>query len=492
MGPFLVNNNVFRTAFQPLCGQLANVFGRRWPVIISTAIFVLGSGVCGGAKNMDMLIAGRAIQGLGSGGINVLVEIIICDIVPLRERGNYLALIFGSLSIGTALGPFFGGLIVQRASWRWVFYLCLPVGFLALILLAVFLKVKYKKDDKLAARLGAIDWTGTAIFVASVVSVLLSLSWAGSAYPWSSFRVIVPLVLGMVGFGVFLIFEASKFCQEPTMPIHLFANRTSCVGFILAFIHMLINIWATYFLPVYFQGVLGSSPEYSGVQLLPTTLFMFVAVGMGGPLVARWGRYRPINHIGFALMTLGFGLFTRFDAETSTAEWVIFQAIEVIGGGLVVPALLPSVQAELTDADIALATSTFAFMRSFSCIWGVVIPSTVFNNRFDQLAGRISDPAIARQLNGGKAYEHATQKFLDTLTSQVRSEVISVFSDSLRLTWQLALGFSALGFALVILQKEVKLRRVLDTEFGMEDEQAGKAQNEVDEKASRALQENAG
>ena len=276
------------------------------------------------------------------------------------------------------------------------------------------------------------------------------------------------------------------------MPLHLFANRTSCVGFILTFIHGLVNIWAVYFLPVYFQGALGSSPEYAGIQFLPTMLFMFVFVGMGGRLMAKYGRYRPISHVGFALMTLGLGLFSLLDANSSRAEWVIFQVVEVAGAGLVIPTLLPSVQAELTDADIALATSTCIFMRSFSSIWGVVIPATIFNNRFDQLAGRISDPAIVDQLKGGKAYEHATKKFLDTLPSQVRAEVVSVFSDSLERNWQIATAFAAVGFLIVIGQKEVKLRQVLDTEYGLEDNQADKAQNELADEKGTTLRQNAG
>ncbi|WEW56053.1 hypothetical protein PRK78_001488 [Emydomyces testavorans] len=457
------------TALQPLFGQFANVFGRRWPTIIATALFILGSGISGGAHNMGMMIAGRAIQGLGAGGINVLIEIIICDLVPLRERGNYLALIFGLIALGTALGPFFGGLIVQHTSWRWVFYLNLPVGGLALVLLVLFLKVKYKKEESLATRITNIDWIGTIIFVGSVVSILISLSWAGALYPWSSYRVIVPLVLGFAGLIGYLCFEGSPLCQDPTMPLHLFSNRTSLTAFILTFLHSVATIWAIYFLPVYFQGVLLSTPGRSGVQLLPTILMLIPFAAIAGRILAQFGRYRPLHHAGYAVMVIGLGLFTLLDQDSSTAEWVIYQAIEAAGAGIIIPVLLPAVQAELTDKDTALATSTWAFIRSFGMIWGSTIPAAVFNNRFDQLAGRISNSAIAAQLKGGKAYEHATKLFLEKLPNNIRQEVISVFSDSLRRTWQIAIAFAALGFVLVIVAREVPLRQELDTEYGMDD-----------------------
>ena len=415
-----------------------------------------------------MLIIGRAIQGIGAGGVNVLIEIILCDLVPLRERGNYLALMFGLIALGTALGPVFGGLIVEYSSWRWIFYLNLPVGGAALALLILFLQVNYRKDMTVAARLKRIDWTGNGIFVLSMVSILIALSWAGTKYSWSSFRIITPLVLGFLGCVAFLLYERSKFCVEPTMPIRLFTNRTSATSFGLTFLHSIVTIWAVYFLPVYFQGVLASTPGRSGVQLLPTILFLIPFAAMGGGILAKFGRYRPIHHVGFAIMIIGFGLFSLLNAGSLTAEWVVYQAIEAAGAGLVIPVLLPAVQAELTEADTALATSTWAFVRSFGMIWGATIPAAIFNNRFDQLSGRISDPDVVTALAGGRAYQHATKMFLDSQQNlTVRSQIIGVFSDSLKTIWYVAMAIASLGFVLVIAEREVPLRKQLDTEFGM-------------------------
>ncbi|KAL8837989.1 MAG: hypothetical protein Q9176_005337 [Flavoplaca citrina] len=461
------------TAFQPLFGQLANVFGRRYPLIFATAIFTFGSGICGGANNIAMMIAGRALQGIGAGGVNVLIEIVVCDMVPLRERGNYLAIIFGLIALGTALGPVFGGLIVQHSSWRWCFYLNLPIGGAALVMLVACLQVNWEKETSVRTKLRRIDWIGNTLFVASVVAVLIALSWAGTVYAWSTFRIIVPLVLGFVGFTIFLFYERSTFCKEPTMPVHLFTNRTSLVAFMLTFLHSVVTIWALYFLPIYFQGVLGSSPGRSGVQLLPTVLFLIPFAATGGKLVAQFGRYRPIHLAGFAIMVIGFGLFSILSATSPTASWVIFQAIEAAGAGLVIPALLPAVQAPFSDAETALATSTWAFVRSFGLVWGATIPAAIFNNRFDQLArGRIEDPALLAVLTGGQAYQHATRQFLDSLPQEAARQVSFVFLDALKRTWHVAIAFAGLGFVLVSLEREIKLRKDLNTEFGITQKEA--------------------
>ena len=269
--------------------------------------------------------------------MNVLLEIIVCDILPLRERGKFLAPIFGIISLGTALGPFFGGPIVQYTSWRWVFYLNLPIGGVTLVLLFLFLNVHYDKKTDLMARLTRIDWIGNIIFVLTMVSILIALSWAGYKYPWSSFRTLVPLILGLLELVAFLIYEASPWCVEPTMPLHLFTNRTSTTAYALTFLHSIATISAIYFIPIYFQGVRGASPARSGVDLLLTIFFLVPAAITAGGLLSTLSRYRPLHHAGFAIMVIGFGLFSLLDASSSTAVWVIFQAIQACGVGIVLP-----------------------------------------------------------------------------------------------------------------------------------------------------------
>ncbi|KAL3291273.1 Major facilitator superfamily domain general substrate transporter [Colletotrichum asianum] len=201
-------------AVQPLFGQLSNLFGRRYLTIAIVALFTLGSSICGGANGPAMLIAGRAIQGAGSGGINMIVDIIISDLVPLRERGNCFAIILVTYGIGTAIGPLVGGIIVQKTSWRWVFYINQPVGGLSLVLLYLFLHVKWDRTSMTGDKLRRIDVIGNVILRASTVSVLIALTWAGAIHPWSSYKVIVPLILGLLGLAGFCVFEDPESSQS--------------------------------------------------------------------------------------------------------------------------------------------------------------------------------------------------------------------------------------------------------------------------------------
>ena len=221
-------------------------------------------------------------------------------------------------------------------------------------------------------------------------------------------------------------------------------------------------------MPVYFQGVLLASPSRSGVDLLPTILFIVPAAAAAGGILTKFGRYRPLHHIGYALMIISFGLFSTLDAQSSTAEWVIYQAINAIGAGLIIPVLLPAIQASLKESDTALATSTFAFVRSFGSIWGATIPAAVFNNRVNTLAQSINDPAAVALLSNGGAYEHATKDFVLSISDvTVRDQVVGVFGSALDTVWYVGIAFAALAFVLVNLEKEIKLRKELETEFGM-------------------------
>ncbi|KAI1176371.1 multidrug resistance protein fnx1 [Nemania sp. FL0916] len=476
-----VTNVFFLTsaAVQPLFGQLANIFGRRYITLIIVSLFTLGSGIAGGANNAATLIAGRAIQGMGSGGINMIVDVIVSDLVPLRERGNYTAYVLLIYFIGTALGPYVGGAIIATTTWRWVFYINLPVGGVSLVMILLFLNVKHNKEMSFAQKLRRIDYVGNILLIAATVSVLYATTYGGTREPWSSYKIIVPLVLGLLGLVAFVFLENAKFIPEPVVPPRLFTNRTSVAVFAVTFLNSALLYWILFFLPVYFQSVLGSSPERAGVQLLPAIVIAVPAAIVAVLLLAKFGKYKPLHLAGFALNTVGLGLFSLLDDKSSTAEWVIFQIIAAGGSGFVLNTLLPACQTPLEEKDQAAATATWSFVRSFGNIWGVAIPAAIFNNQFTQMSSRISDPEVAAMFTKGRAYESATASFINSFPPDIKQEIVSVYVDSLKFIWYISVVFSGLSFFIVFLEKQIKMRTELDTEYGITDEKKNDSEQAV-------------
>ncbi|KAI1441979.1 MFS general substrate transporter [Annulohypoxylon stygium] len=457
------------TAFLPLFGQIADIFGRRWLTIGIVAVFALGSGISGGAATATMLIAGRAVQGVGGGGIILMIEMIVCDLVPLRDRGRFTAVIMGLFGIVSSLGPFIGGAIAEGTTWRWVFYINLPICGLSLVLLTSFLHVNYDRSPTVAERLRRIDYSGNIILIASVTAILISLTYGGTRYSWSSWRVLFPLILGLVGLGVFMLYESSRWCVEPMTPPHLFKNRTSIVAFYLTFIHSLLSFWVLYFLPVYFQAVKLEDPNRSGVLLLPTAIVIIPGGIIGGFIMSKFGKYRPIHFAGFAFMAIGTGTFILFDENSGVALYVCLQLLAGLGSGLVLGALLPAAQAALTEKDTASSTATWTFIRTFGTIWGVSVPAAIFNSRSNELSNRIDDPSVRALISNGQAYSHATSSVLLSLETQTREQVISVFSESLKLVWIVAVAIAGVSFFAVFAERDIGLRDKLDTAYGLDE-----------------------
>lgn len=343
------------------------------------------------------------------------------------------------------------------------------MGGVALAFLVPFLQVHYEKESTFSEKMKRIDWIGNLILIPSLVSILIALNDSDTKAPWSSFRILVPLILGFLGLIVFQIYESLPYCREPTVPPRLFSNRTSLAAYILTFLHIVTSMWVMFFLPVYFQSVQASSPSRSGVQILPTFMILLPFAIVSGLVVTKLGRYRPIHHAGFAIMIIGFGLFTLLDSESTTAEWVVYQGIVASGSGIILAALLPAIQASLSEEDAAASTALFAFMRSFGAIWGVTIPVAVFNNQFDKHLYRITDPAARAQLANGQAYEHASRAFIYSFGEGIREEIVGVYTDALKMVWIVGTAICGLAFLLVFAEKEIKLRTELNSEYGMKE-----------------------
>ena len=343
-------------------------------------------------------------------------------------------------------------------------------------MLYLFLHVGYNKEMTLADRLRRIDYGGNLLLIGSTVSVLYATTYGGNLLPWSSGRVVAPLVIGLLGLGFFMWYETAPFVKDPVVPARLFRTRTATVIFVATFLNAAILYWVTFFLPVYFQAVRGSSPARAGVQMLPAVLLGIPGAIVAVLLLARFGRYKPLHVIGFGIQTIGIGLCILLDEDSSTAQWVLSQAVGALGSGFVLNTLLPAVQAQTDESDQAATTAAWSFVRAFGSIWGVAIPAAIFANRFTELAatpeGGIADPRVRAVFGEGDgAYMHALAAFIGAFPEPSRTEIISVYSRSLKLVWQIGVAFSGLSFLLVFLEKEVKMRKELETEFGLEGEE---------------------
>ncbi|KAI0890576.1 major facilitator superfamily domain-containing protein [Annulohypoxylon maeteangense] len=458
-------------AFQPFLGQLCNVFGRRWVTLCIVVIFILGSGICGGATTGNMLIAGRAVQGVGSGGIAMVFDIIVSDLVPLRRRGNYIAVILIIYSIGTTLGPFIGGAIADTGNWRWVFYINLPVGGVSFATLFFFLHVNYSREQDWVARLKRIDYLGNAILVASSAAILVALTYAGTRYAWSSWHTLVPLLLGFAGFCLFFIFETSRWApQEPVIPARLFTNRTSIIVAINTFLNSALVYWSLFFLPVYFQSVQLASPSRAGVCLIPLALFTIPSAAVGAALLSRLGKYKMIHIVGFSFFIIGRGLYTLLDETTPVGEWVVYQLLSGIGAGLLLNTLLPAFQAPLKESDQAAATASWNFIRTLGSVWGVAIPAAIFSNRVDVLIAEnsVEDPLASSLLANGGAYQYASADFVEQFSPTVQTQIRAVYRQAILRVFVVSFAFIGLAWLLALFEKDVPLRKVLETEYGLE------------------------
>lgn len=464
------------TIFQPLYGQLADIWGRKYPMMIAVLIFFVGSAICGWANNGGVLIVGRIIQGLGTGGIDLFAELILSDLVPLRQRGAYMSIKHFVFAVGTATGPLLGGAFAEH-GWRWCFWINLPVCIVSIILLWVCLRVGggvKAKDVNIIDELRKIDGWGTSLLTSTIVLILVPLSLGGASHPWTHAAVIAPLVVGILGLIAFPFWERSKYCSFPIMPPSIFSNRTSATAFALTAIHGFITYGVQFYLPPFFQAIKGSSPTQSGIEVLPTTIIIVVMAALGGPLLSKFGKYRPIHQVGFFTMTLGFMLLSTLMARnTPVGAWVVFQFLVAFGSGIIVSTMLPAVQVELPDKANGPAAGSWTFLRGTGSLFGVAIPGALFNARFSQLSPTISNEEARSQLAHGQAYQHASSTFVTKFGKVVESQIVKVFTESLRCVWIVFAIFAGVGFALTFLERQVKMRRELDTPYGLKAAKSG-------------------
>jgi EmrB/QacA subfamily drug resistance transporter len=344
------------TVTVPLYGKLSDLYGRRRLFVVSISIFLVGSALCGTAQSMGELIAFRALQGVGAGGLIPLAQAAIADLFSPRERGRYQGYVGSMWATAAVAGPLLGGTLTDAASWRWIFYINLPLGVLALLAVVKTMKIPHTKREH------AIDYAGAAALSVGVTGILLACAWGGTTYAWDSSEVLVAAVAGVLGVAAFGWIE--RRAAEPLLPLGLFRNRVFAVSSLAGLGVGAVLFGITIYVPVYMQGVLQVSATSSGVVLIPLTLGWTLASFVSGQLITATGRYRIYPLLGSTLVLVGCLLLTTLGTGSSSVVASLFLVVIGVGMGTMFQTYVIATQNRVSMSDLGVATAAIQFFRS--------------------------------------------------------------------------------------------------------------------------------
>ena len=431
------------TVVGPLYGKLGDLYGRKRVIEVALLLFLLGSALCGAARTMGELIAFRAVQGLGGGGLIVVSMAVVGDLVAPRDRGRYQGLFGGVFGISTVAGPLLGGFFVDSLSWRWIFYINLPLGAVALAVISSAFRSRQRAERH------RIDWLGTIVLGLGLSGVILYASLGGTTYGWTSAGMLVAIVGGVALLALFPLVESRA--AEPILPLELFRNETvrttSAIGFVVGF----ALFGSVTFVPLYLQIVKGHSPTGSGLLMTPMMLGVLATSTASGLLISRYGRYRAFPIAGTALAALGLFLLSRLGVETSTGVAAAYMAVLGLGLGLVMQVLVLATQNAVDHRLLGVATSGATLFRQVGGSIGVSTFGAIFTNRLGrELAQRL--PA------GAHAPAHASPALVRHLPPGLHALYVEAVAAALHPVFLTAALTMLVAFALAWRLRDVPLR----------------------------------
>jgi EmrB/QacA subfamily drug resistance transporter len=437
------------TIVTPLYGKLSDLFGRK--IVYQTAIvsFMGGSLLCGIAQDMNQLVAARAVQGCGGGGLMSLAFVILGDVLSPRERGRYMGVFTGVFAFSSVTGPLWGGLLVDTVGWRWIFLVMLPLGTIALVVTSIGLRLPFLKRRR------PIDWSGAALLVAASTALLLVPIWGGETYGWTSAPVLGAGVIGVL-LSVALVLQERR-AVEPILPLRLFRDRTVSTIFVMSFGQMFGLIAVATFLPLFLQVATGASATRSGLEMVPQSLAISGTATLAGFLVSRFGRYKWTLVTGPLFAAAGVLLLSTIDRHTTTVGLAPFLVVMGFGVGLAFPNMTIAVQNAVDMADLGVATSTANFFRSMGSAFGAAVMGALLNARLDRTLNQHVPAARLEEVGGAEGLIRSP-KVVRELPEDLHEAVIGAVTDSVTAVLRWCTPIFVVMFALALLVREKPLR----------------------------------